>query len=388
MPYTVLRGQFVIRYPDLPRQGPEPDGDTVKFRPDTPGLVEMLPRRSGRPPQINARGVSVRLEAIDALETHFAETHQELVGANAARDALLARLGFTQCRVLRRPAQQGGLGRCRRAPRVRPQQRHRRQRPDDRLRLSGRAAVGGRFECVPRRSRCRRLGERVPASRRPGLPGLLRHAAGIAASRISQRRRAPLVPPASGSGRAAPPTPSTHGDGAGPRHLGDAGDLAEALPPARAVLRFGPDQPRRLRRVAAGRRGEPGRRAVLPRPAGGRQHARPDRGVGSAGPDEPLAGGLHHRARPGLPRDADRARERSWPAMSRSSPRCPIRSASTPVPSRPPWSTPPPRRSTSRVGSWATGPAGVSRSPARWPVAKRSSSCSPAACSCRTRVAR
>ncbi len=95
MPYTVLRGQFVIRYPDLPRQGPEPDGDTVKFRPDTPGLVEMLPRRSGRPPQINARGVSVRLEAIDALETHFAETHQELVGANAARDALLARLGFS-----------------------------------------------------------------------------------------------------------------------------------------------------------------------------------------------------------------------------------------------------------------------------------------------------
>ncbi len=95
MPYTVLRGHFVIRYPDLPRQGPEPDGDTVKFRPDTPGLVELIPRRSGRPPEINARGISVRLEAIDALETHFAETHQELGGANAARDALLARLGFT-----------------------------------------------------------------------------------------------------------------------------------------------------------------------------------------------------------------------------------------------------------------------------------------------------
>lgn len=37
----------------------------------------------------------MRLEAIDALETHFAETHQELVGANAARDELLRRLGFT-----------------------------------------------------------------------------------------------------------------------------------------------------------------------------------------------------------------------------------------------------------------------------------------------------
>jgi hypothetical protein len=50
MTYTVLRGRFVIRYPDLPRQGPQPDGDTVKFQPDTPALVEALPRPSGRPP--------------------------------------------------------------------------------------------------------------------------------------------------------------------------------------------------------------------------------------------------------------------------------------------------------------------------------------------------
>lgn len=63
--------------------------------PDTPALVEALPRRSGRPADINARGISVRLEAIDALETHFEETHQELAGANAARDELLAELGFT-----------------------------------------------------------------------------------------------------------------------------------------------------------------------------------------------------------------------------------------------------------------------------------------------------
>jgi hypothetical protein len=94
MTYTLLRGEFVIRYPDQPRQGPEPDGDTVKFRPDLPALVETLPRRSGRPPDINARGISVRLEAIDALEIHFGETHQELAGADAARDELLAQLGF------------------------------------------------------------------------------------------------------------------------------------------------------------------------------------------------------------------------------------------------------------------------------------------------------
>jgi len=95
MGYTVLRGSFVIRYPALPRQGPQPDGDTVKFQPDTPALVDPLPRRSGRPAQINSRGISVRLEAIDALETHFDNDHQELAGAIAARDALLAQLGFT-----------------------------------------------------------------------------------------------------------------------------------------------------------------------------------------------------------------------------------------------------------------------------------------------------
>jgi hypothetical protein len=95
MGYTVLRGSFVIRYPDLPRQGPQPDGDTVKFKPDTPALVDTLPRRSGRPAQINSRGISVRLEAIDALETHFDNDHQELAGGTAARDALLARLEFT-----------------------------------------------------------------------------------------------------------------------------------------------------------------------------------------------------------------------------------------------------------------------------------------------------
>ncbi|MEU1726015.1 lamin tail domain-containing protein [Nonomuraea sp. NPDC005692] len=95
MSYTLLRGSFVIRYPDLPRQGPEPDGDTIKFRPDTPALVEGLARPSGRPPELSARGISVRLEAIDALETHFQDTHQELTGANAARDELLRLLGFT-----------------------------------------------------------------------------------------------------------------------------------------------------------------------------------------------------------------------------------------------------------------------------------------------------
>jgi endonuclease YncB( thermonuclease family) len=96
MSYTLLTGDFVIRYPDLPRSGPEPDGDTIKFAPDTPALVDALPRVSGMRPDINGRGISVRLEAIDALETHFQpDHHQELLGADAARDQLLSALGFS-----------------------------------------------------------------------------------------------------------------------------------------------------------------------------------------------------------------------------------------------------------------------------------------------------
>ena len=37
---SLLTGEFVIRYPDLPRSGPQPDGDTIKFAPDSPSLVE------------------------------------------------------------------------------------------------------------------------------------------------------------------------------------------------------------------------------------------------------------------------------------------------------------------------------------------------------------
>ena len=47
MSYTLLRGSFVTRYADLPRQGPQPDGDTVKFLPDTPGMEELRLPQAG-----------------------------------------------------------------------------------------------------------------------------------------------------------------------------------------------------------------------------------------------------------------------------------------------------------------------------------------------------
>jgi hypothetical protein len=49
--YTVIKGKFWIHYPDMPRQGPEPDGDTVTFQPDDVTLVRQLPRVLGPQPQ-------------------------------------------------------------------------------------------------------------------------------------------------------------------------------------------------------------------------------------------------------------------------------------------------------------------------------------------------
>jgi len=93
--YTLVKGSFFIRYPDQPRQGPQPDGDTITFHPDNPALVRALPWLSGRGPKFNARqNIPVRYEGVDALETHFQGTHQNLQYANEARAENLKRLGF------------------------------------------------------------------------------------------------------------------------------------------------------------------------------------------------------------------------------------------------------------------------------------------------------
>ncbi len=94
MPYRVINGTFHVFYPDLPRQGPEPDGDTIKIQPDNPSIVEELPR-AGRSPDFNGkRMVNLRYEAIDALETHFSDMHQHLEQAYGARDEMLRLAGF------------------------------------------------------------------------------------------------------------------------------------------------------------------------------------------------------------------------------------------------------------------------------------------------------
>jgi endonuclease YncB( thermonuclease family) len=81
--FKLLHGKFVIK------NGQQPDGDTIRFKPDNVDFVEEL-RRGSRGDPITDRGLNIRLEAIDALEKA-----QELKGATAARDELLRRLGIT-----------------------------------------------------------------------------------------------------------------------------------------------------------------------------------------------------------------------------------------------------------------------------------------------------
>ncbi|OHV43333.1 thermonuclease family protein [Pseudofrankia sp. BMG5.36] len=93
--YTLITGDFYILYPDLPRNGPEPDGDTVNFLPDTDALVRALQRFSNVGPDRRHLGTyPVRFEGIDTLETHFAGAHQDLTFGRAARDQMLGELGF------------------------------------------------------------------------------------------------------------------------------------------------------------------------------------------------------------------------------------------------------------------------------------------------------
>ena len=85
MPFHAIQGQFFcVNY--------SPDGDTVRFKPDDLDDLDLL---DGVPAAVNGRGhVSIRFEGIDALETHFERRHQPLALANAARNAVLAKLGI------------------------------------------------------------------------------------------------------------------------------------------------------------------------------------------------------------------------------------------------------------------------------------------------------
>jgi hypothetical protein len=101
--YVVITGKYRIRNNGNGQQ-PRPDGDTIKFIVDKPDLVRRLPRFGGVKPKISKKtnSISLRLEAIDALETHYPtdnghgpEVHQSKGLALEARDVLVEQLGFS-----------------------------------------------------------------------------------------------------------------------------------------------------------------------------------------------------------------------------------------------------------------------------------------------------
>jgi endonuclease YncB( thermonuclease family) len=76
--------------------GAQPDGDSIRFTPDDPANWDLI---KGGQVKRNASGsAQLRLDAIDALETHYGtpRTHQPLDLAHAASAELLNWLGFAK----------------------------------------------------------------------------------------------------------------------------------------------------------------------------------------------------------------------------------------------------------------------------------------------------
>ncbi|MEU7283650.1 nuclease [Streptomyces sp. NPDC045431] len=90
MPMLLIKGFYDVK-------GSQPDGDTVHFTADEPGEWSLVGGGGGRAVEHSAVGrAKLRLDAIDALETHYGPSrdHQPLQFAHAARDELLRSLGF------------------------------------------------------------------------------------------------------------------------------------------------------------------------------------------------------------------------------------------------------------------------------------------------------
>lgn len=86
---VVIAGAFTV-------QGAQPDGDSVRFTPHDPAQWDLI--TGSNKVKRNASGAAqLRLDAIDALETHYGSlrAHQPQTFAHAAADELLTWLGFT-----------------------------------------------------------------------------------------------------------------------------------------------------------------------------------------------------------------------------------------------------------------------------------------------------
>jgi endonuclease YncB( thermonuclease family) len=83
--YLVLHGAFVI-------EGKQPDGDSIRFRPDDLNLLQKLKRANRIEPSKDGT-VQLRLEGIDAPELHYENVAQPF--SKEPRDVLLTWFGFT-----------------------------------------------------------------------------------------------------------------------------------------------------------------------------------------------------------------------------------------------------------------------------------------------------
>jgi len=94
--YQLIKGAFCLYYDTgKRRQGSQPDGDSVWFKPDSKASFAGLDPA----PKYNQDGkgdfTNLRFEAIDALETHFRFENQRIALGRAARDLMLKLAGFT-----------------------------------------------------------------------------------------------------------------------------------------------------------------------------------------------------------------------------------------------------------------------------------------------------
>ena len=86
MATTWIRGKLAVI-------GYQPDGDSVRFIPDDVSTFKRLDHSDRLDPSKKDGSVQLRLDAIDAPETHYEDEAQAL--GLPARDTLLAALGFT-----------------------------------------------------------------------------------------------------------------------------------------------------------------------------------------------------------------------------------------------------------------------------------------------------
>lgn len=87
MSFTLIKGTFHVL-------GYSPDGDSIRFKAKDSALWKKL---SGPAVEMNARGhAQLRIEAVDALETHYQGFCQPLRPARAAARCLLSFLGINE----------------------------------------------------------------------------------------------------------------------------------------------------------------------------------------------------------------------------------------------------------------------------------------------------